>query len=100
VQAANRNVHAAGTVSVGNRIRAPGGRDVCLDDDQVRLIVERHLLDVLVPDRHVVILVEEPGQGRKPQRGKERILDGAEKRTRGLGQGGENHLYPHEQPTS
>src|SRR5439155_9392413 len=53
-----------------------------------------------IPDRYFVVLVEKTSQGREPKRWEERVLDGAEERAGGLGQGGENHLYPHEQLTS
>ena len=100
MQAAQSNVDASGTVLVGNCIGPPCRRDIDLDDDQVGFVVQRHPPDVLIPDRYFVVLVEKTSQGREPKRWEERVLDGAEERAGGLGQGGENHLYSHEQLTS
>jgi hypothetical protein len=55
VQATEDNVRAPPPVVIGDLIAPPGGRDVDLDRDQARLVVEVQALDVLVLQRDLVL---------------------------------------------
>src|SRR4029077_7222419 len=55
VETAERDTDAARAIPVSDLVGATGGRDVDLDYDEVRLIIERDLLNMLVPDRHLVV---------------------------------------------
>jgi len=65
-------------------IRAGGGRDVDLDDDEIRRVVEVERFDVLVLNLHVVVL-QVRGERREAERRKERVLDRTKERTGRLG---------------
>jgi hypothetical protein len=55
-----------------------GIRDVDLDDDQVRLVVQIQLLDVLVLQRGLEIGIQMRSESRETQWRKQRVLDGAQ----------------------
>jgi hypothetical protein len=47
---------------------------------------------MLVLEDNLVIVVEVPGEGGQPERGEERVLDGAEERALRLGERGKDQL--------
>ncbi len=97
VQPAEGDEDAAGPVRVGQLVGAAGRRDVDLDHHEVGPVaVEVQPLHVLVPDPHLVVRAQVPGQGRQPQRGKQRVLDRPEERAGRLGQRRQDHRDAHE----
>ena len=50
VKTAEHHADTSCAILVSDLVGATGGRDVHLDHDEVRLVVERDLLDMLVPD--------------------------------------------------
>ena len=95
VKTAEHDTDASCAVSIGDLVGATGGRDVHLDHDEVRLVVERDLLDMLVPDRDVIVSRQVASERRQTERGKERVLDRPEEWTRRLGERREDHLDAH-----
>jgi len=95
VQAAEDDISALRAIVVGQPIRAAGGGDVDLDDDEVRLVGEIELLDMLVLHHDVVIGPQIRGQGREAQRREQRVLDRAEVGAHRLGERGQDHLHFH-----
>src|SRR6202022_3662706 len=74
-----------------------GARGRCWSPEphQGRLVLGRDLLDVLVPDRDLIVGGQEPGEGREPEWRKERVLDRPEERTCRFGERREDHLHAH-----
>ena len=94
VQSAERDERAARTVEVGQSVGAVRVRDVDLDHDEVRRIVERQRLDVLVLDHGAVVRGQVGGQRGEAERRKERVFDGTPERAGGFGQGRKDELDP------
>ena len=96
VQPAERDEHAAGTVRVGQLVRAAGRGDVDLDHHEVGpVVVEVEPPHVLVPDPHLVVRAQVPGQRRQAQRREQRVFDRPEERAGRLGQRRQDHGHPH-----
>jgi len=95
MKAAQTNMRTSPAIDVGDFIRAPSRRDVNLNDNQLRLIVEAQPLDVLVCEGHFIVVAEICRQRCQPQGREQRVLHGAEQWTGGFRQSGKDHLYSH-----
>ncbi len=95
VQAAEHDISAAFAVMVGQTIRPPRRRDVDLDDDQVRAVLELQPLDMLVLNFHVIVVAHVPGERGETERRKQRILDRTPEGARGFGERRQDHLDLH-----
>ena len=71
------DVDAARPIGVGNRVRTFRRGDVDGHDDEVRVVVQRELLDVLVDELDLVVVIEISGKSGQPERRKQRVLDRA-----------------------
>src|SRR5207248_6781246 len=89
---AQRHVGAAGAVASGDLIRAIRVRDVDLNDDQVRFVIEIELLDMLVLQRNLESRIEVRGQRGQSEGRKERVLDRPPEGTGRLRQRRKNEL--------
>jgi len=85
METAERDAHAASAIPVRDLVGATSRRDIDLDHDEVRLVIERDLLDVLVPDRDVSVIGEVTGERCEPKRRKQRVLDRPEEGAGRLG---------------
>src|SRR5918996_987708 len=63
-----------------------------LNDDDVWGVIEIEDLDVLVLDLYLVVVSKVRGQGRQPERRKQRVFDRTEERTRRFGERGKDHF--------
>ena len=95
VKAAQSDVRAVRAIVIGDAIRAIRGRDVDLNDDEVRRPVEVEPLHVLVLDLHVVVIAKICGERRQAERREERILDGTPECARRLSERRQDHLDVH-----
>src|SRR5574341_997341 len=95
MQTAETYVGASGTVMVGNLIGAVGGGDINLYHNEVWLIIQAEGFDMLILKIDFVVRVEITRQRGKPQRGKQRVFDGAEEWTFRLSKRRKNHFDFH-----
>jgi hypothetical protein len=80
---------------IGDLVAAPGRRDVDLDRDELRLVVEVEPLHVLVLQRDLVLGRQVGGERRETERREQRVLDRPEERARRLGERGQDQLDLH-----
>ncbi len=71
METAERDADAAGAIPVGDLVGATSRRDIDLDHDKVRLVIERNLLNVLVPDRDLNVIGQVASERCEPERGKQ-----------------------------
>jgi hypothetical protein len=95
VKAPEGDEAASRAVGVRDRVGAKGIGDVDLDDDQVRGVLDRQALDVLVNDRGLVVVVQIGGQCCEAERREQRVLDRPPVRARRFGQGGQDEFSLH-----
>ena len=95
VQAAHGHIGALLSIVVGNAIGPVGIGHIHLYAHQVRLVVERQPLHMLVHDLHFVVVAKVGSQRGQPQRRKQRVLDGAPIGALGFLQGWQYHFYFH-----
>src|SRR5215831_1013453 len=80
---------------VGELVRAIGRRDVDLDDDKVRFVVQAQALDVFVLNLDLIVVAQIAGQRGQAERWEERVFDRPEERAGGLRQCRQDHLDLH-----
>jgi len=94
VQSPERDEAAAGSVEIGQPVRAVGVRDVDLDDDEIRAVVQGQRPDMFVLDDCVVIGAEVCREGREAEGRKEGVFNRPPEGAGGLGEGGEDEFDP------
>ena len=75
VQSAKRHVRPSTAVVIGEAIRAMSGRDVDLNDDKVRRIIQIERLHVLILNLDVRVVSQVGGQRGQAQRREQRVFD-------------------------
>ena len=95
VETAEDDPHAAGPIAVGDRVGPLRRRDVDRHHDEVRVVVERQTLDVLVLELGLVVGIEVAGERGEPERREQGVLDRPEARIRRLQQRGQDELDLH-----
>ncbi len=86
VQAPEGNVGTPAAVVIGKLVGAVSRGDVDLNRDKVRGVLQVERLDVLVFQRHLIVIAEVARQRRQTQGREERVLDGSPIWALGLGQ--------------
>src|SRR5688572_2259559 len=95
MQSAKDDVRAPAPVVVGDAIRALRGRNVDLNDDEIRRIMQVERLNVLVLNLDVGAVSQICGQGSETEWWKQRVFDRSPVRAGRLRKRGQDHLHLH-----
>ena len=95
VQAPQTDANPPCPIVIGDLVRTAGVRDVDLDDDQLRVVIQGQGLDVLVDDDGLVLGVEVGRQRRQAEGWEEAVLDRSEEWALCLGEGRKDELDLH-----
>ena len=98
MEPAQSHEDAAASVCVGDLVGASRAGDIDLDHYQIRAVFEAQRTDVLIGDFGMVGAIEISGEGRQPERRKQRVLDGTKKGTGGFRKRGKDEFDEHRDP--
>src|SRR5688572_13936543 len=99
MQASEHDECTSTTIVVRKAIRAGGGRDVDLDDDEIWRIVQVEGLDMLVLELRFILSVQVRGERREAEGREQRVFDRPPQRAGRLGQSWKNQFDLHRSPS-